>query len=243
MEQMDWVIPPPGQPWLAVQGGGRFPVRRVYCIARNYAAHAREMGGHPEREQPFFFLKPASALWCPESDEDVWPYPPASENVHHEVELVVALARGGVDLDLEEAAACIYGYAVGLDMTRRDRQEEAKALGRPWEIGKSFDAALPVSSVRPLPGQVLSKGGVTLEIDGERRQSGNLSDMIWSVAELVAYFSRYYRLAPGDLVLTGTPAGVGPVRPGNRLSARVEGVAELAFRIGQGARGRAACTA
>ncbi len=230
-----YVIAPPAQPAVPVAGGGLFPVRRIYCVARNYAAHAREMGADPTREAPFFFTKPADALLPVRSGQvGRFPYPPATQDVHHELELVVALGAGGADLTPEQAAACIWGYAVGLDMTRRDLQAEAKAKGRPWDIGKAFDAAAPISEIVPAGGRVLSAGEVVLQVNGAQRQRGDLADMIWSIPEVIAYFSRYYRLMPGDLIFTGTPEGVGPVVPGDRLDGRIAGVGTLALEVSGG---------
>ncbi|THF64717.1 fumarylacetoacetate hydrolase family protein [Pseudothauera nasutitermitis] len=227
-----FVIDPSDRPTVPVAGGGLFPVRRIYCVARNYAAHAREMGADPTREAPFFFLKPGDAVLPVGGDEaGRFPYPPATREVHHELELVVALGAGGTDLSVEQAAACIYGYAVGLDMTRRDLQAEAKAKGRPWDIAKAFDDAAPISAIVPAPGKVLDAGEVLLRVNGEDRQCGDLADMIWSIPEIIAYFSRYYRLMPGDLIFTGTPEGVGPVLPGDLLEGRIDGVGTLSLRV------------
>lgn len=223
-----FVFPPHPVPAVPVVGGGLFPVRRIFCIARNYAAHAREMGGDPQREAPFFFTKPSDAVLPVRAGQvGRLPYPLATQEVHHEVELVVALGCGGVNLSVEAARACVWGYTVGLDMTRRDLQAEAKAKGRPWDIAKAFDASAPISEIRPAAGQVLQDGEIRLEINGETRQRGALSDMIWSIPEVIAYFSRYYRLQAGDLIFTGTPEGVGPVRIGDRLRASVSGVGSL----------------
>lgn len=227
-----YVIAPPPQPAVPVRGGGLFPVHRIYCVARNYAAHAREMGGDPSREAPFFFTKAADCV-LPVADGECgrFPYPLASNDVHHELELVVALGSGGENLSAEQAAACIWGYAVGLDMTRRDLQGEAKAKGRPWDIGKIFEASAPLSAIVPAGGAVPHAGAITLKVNGEVRQHGDLADMIWSVAEVVAYFSRYYRLCAGDLIFTGTPEGVGPVRPGDRLEGQIEGIGSLSVAV------------
>ncbi|HJV24923.1 MAG TPA: fumarylacetoacetate hydrolase family protein [Aromatoleum sp.] len=220
-----YVFEPAPRAAVPVVGGGLFPVRRVFCIARNYAAHAREMGGDPSREAPFFFTKPADAILPIKTGEvGEFPYPQASQDVHHELELVVALGAGGVDLSPEEAAKCIWGYAVGLDMTRRDLQAEAKAKGRPWDIAKAFDASAPISPIVPAAGEVLRAGEIRLDVNGALRQRGDLADMIWSIPEIIAFFSRYYCLQPGDLIFTGTPEGVGPVAIGDRLHGAVGGV-------------------
>jgi fumarylpyruvate hydrolase len=203
----------------------RFPVRRVYCVGRNYAEHAREMGHDPEREPPFFFSKPADALVASGS---TLPFPAMTDDLHHEIELVVALARGGSDIAEASALEHVYGYAVGLDMTRRDVQAEAKKLGRPWDLAKGFDQSAPCSAVRPVSeiGHPTA-GPITLSVNGEVRQAGDLAQQIWRVPEVIAYLSRYVRLSPGDLIMTGTPAGVTRVQPGDRLRGAVEGVGEV----------------
>ncbi len=212
-------------------GGCEFPVRRIYCVARNYAEHAREMGADPNREAPFFFLKPADAVF-PVVGEAVWPYPSMTQEVHHEVELVVALGGNGRQLTPEQAPALIWGYGVGLDMTRRDLQAQAKAAGRPWDVAKGFDAALPLSPLLPMPGQVLRQGQVRLWVNGQLRQQGDLSQMIWGIPELIAQLSQYWELRAGDILLTGTPAGVGAVQRGDCVEAEVAGVGALRLRVG-----------
>lgn len=216
---------------IAVAGSdARFPVRRVYCVGRNYAAHAREMGADPDRDPPFFFLKPADAVVPAEGE---LPYPPLTSDLHHEVELVVAIGRGGADIAERDAHAHVWGAAVAVDLTRRDLQADAKKAARPWEWGKSFDAAAPCGPLRPLPEPVdLSRGAIWLEVDGARRQHGSLDEMIWSAAEIIAFCSRASRLEPGDLILTGTPAGVGPLVPGNQIRAGIDGLGEIAFTVG-----------
>ncbi|MGY2051313.1 fumarylacetoacetate hydrolase family protein [Methylobacterium sp. JK268] len=228
------VIPNPPRTALPIQGtDDLFPVRRVYCVGRNYAAHAREMGADPTREPPFFFMKPADALQIvPEGEAAEHPYPPKTANYHYEVELVVALGRGGRDIPVESALDHVYGYTVGLDMTRRDLQDEAKGLRRPWELGKAADLSGPVGLLRPA--SVIghpSRGAITLSVDGTVKQSGDLSDMIWSVAEQIAYLSAYFALEPGDVIFAGTPEGVGPVGRGQTLEAAVEGVASLRLAV------------
>jgi len=228
----DFVFTPAARPAVPVRGGGLFPVRRIYCVARNYAAHAREMGSDPQRETPFFFTKPADAVLPVRADETGrFPYPLATREVHHEVELVVALGAGGANLTVQAAQACIWGYAVGLDMTRRDLQAEAKATGRPWDVAKAFDASAPISEILPAPGWVPAGGAIDLEVNGVLRQHGDLADMIWSIPEVIAYFSRFYRLQPGDLIFTGTPEGVGAVHVGDRLEATVAGIGRLALTV------------
>jgi fumarylpyruvate hydrolase len=222
-----YVTAPPPQIAVPVQGGGLFPVRRVYCVGRNYAAHTREMGGDPSREPPFFFTKPADALVTGGADT---PYPPATENLHYEVELVLAIGQGGADISPETALSHVFGYAVGLDLTRRDLQEQAKAARQPWDMGKGFDASGPIGTIIPA-GAHPAKGRITLLINGQTRQSGDLADMIWSVPEIIAALSRLVRLAPGDLIFTGTPDGVGPLARGDVLRGEVAGVGVVETRI------------
>jgi len=225
-----YVFPPPPQASLPVRGTTqRFPVHRIYCVGRNYAEHAIEMGHDPKREAPFFFQKNPDTLV---PDGGKFPYPDRSTDVHHELELVVALARGGKNIAPKDAAACIFGYAVGLDMTRRDLQGEAKKLGRPWEVGKAFEQAAPCSAIEPASriGHP-AKGAVWLDVNGERRQTGDLSQLIWSVPEIIGHLSALFELKPGDLIFTGTPAGVGPVKRGDRLHGGVEGVGELKIEV------------
>ncbi len=227
------VIPRPAQASLAVQGSAaRFPIRRIYCVGRNYAEHAREMGA-TGREPPFFFGKPAdAALSVADGAEGVLPYPPATKDLHHEVELVAALGSGGRDLTEEQAARAIWGYAIGLDMTRRDLQAEAKKAGRPWDTGKGFDHGAVLGPVHPVTatGQMAS-GRITLSVNGQPRQAGDLSDMIWSIPEAIAYLSTLFELKAGDLIFTGTPAGVGAVVAGDRLRGEIEGLGALQVRI------------
>ncbi|MDV2986700.1 UNVERIFIED_CONTAM: fumarylacetoacetate hydrolase family protein [Methylobacteriaceae bacterium AG10] len=227
------VIPNPSRATLPIQGSADlFPVRRVYCVGRNYRAHAREMGAD-ERDPPFFFLKPADTLQVvPEGTIVEHPYPPRTENYHFEVELVAALGRGGRDIPVESAGTHVYGYAVGLDMTRRDLQDEAKRQARPWELGKAADFSAPIGPLRPagVIGHPRS-GAITLSVDGDERQRGDLSEMIWSVPEQVALLSTYFELHPGDLIFTGTPSGVGAVRRGQTMSARIDGIGTIALRV------------
>jgi fumarylpyruvate hydrolase len=205
----------------------RFPVRRIYCVGQNYAEHAREMGGSG-REKPIFFDKPADALTTAQQV----PYPPATENLHHEVELVVALAGGGRDLAPREAANCVYGYAVGCDLTRRDHQAAAKKRGGPWTTAKGFDHSAPVSPIQPAEQAGNPQAAtISLAVNGLMRQSGNTADMIWSVPEVIAELSKLFELKAGDLLFTGTPAGVGPLERGDLVGCRVEGVGTLAFTL------------
>ena len=197
----------------------RFPVRRIYCVGLNYADHAREMGKDPERHPPFFFGKPPDAVVASGSR---LPYPVKTHEFHHEVEMVVALGEGGKDLNPEAALDLVYGYAVGIDLTRRDLQAEAKKLGRPWDMGKGFDHSAPVGAIsRGLPP---SSGTISLHINGHIKQSGDLTQMIWGVADIIAILSGYVTLAAGDLIFTGTPAGVGPIQRGDTLKGELTGV-------------------
>jgi len=231
---MAYVIPPPPVMVLPVAGSGDlFPVRRVYCVGRNYAAHAREMGGDPNREPPFFFMKPADALQVvPEGRTVDHPYPPKTQNYHFEVELVIAVAKGGRDIPVADALDHVFGYAIGLDMTRRDLQDEAKQLRRSWELGKAADLSGPVGPVHPAArlGHP-AKGAISLSVDGTVRQSGDLSDMIWSVAEQISYLSSYFELAPGDVIFSGTPEGVGAVAQGQTMVGSIEGLGEIRLRV------------
>lgn len=221
-----YVIAAPQQASLPVRGSAaRFPVRRVYCVGRNYAAHAREMGHDPDREPPFFFGKPADALV---DSGATLAFPSLTDDLHHEIELVVAIGAGGSNIAVDRALDHVYGYAVGLDMTKRDIQAEAKKMGRPWDLAKGFDESAPCGPITPAtevghPGH----GEIRLEVNGEERQSGDLSQQIWNVQEVISYLSRYVRLQPGDLIMTGTPAGVTKVSPGDRLVGTVEGVGEV----------------
>jgi fumarylpyruvate hydrolase len=206
-----------------------FPVHRIYCVGRNYAAHAIEMGGDPNREAPFFFQKNPDNLVTEEGD---FPYPEKSSDVHHEIELVVALKGGGDNVSLSNALALVLGYAVGLDMTRRDLQAECKELGRPWEVAKAFERSAPISKIAPAsrcshPNQ----GAIWLKVDGKMRQEGDISQLIWKVPEIISFLSGYFTLKAGDLIMTGTPAGVGPVARGNVLHGHIEGIGEVRTRV------------
>ncbi len=226
----EYVIPIPPVPSLAVRGSDRrFPVHRIYCVGRNYAAHAVEMGHDPDREPPFFFQKSPDNLLPGGSD---FPYPDKTEDLHYELELVVALASGGKDIPRGRALECVFGYAVGLDMTRRDLQGQAKKMGRPWEVGKAFDSSAPCSDI--VPAQTLGHpdaGAVWLKVNGEIRQNGDLDQMIWKVPEIIAYLSGLFTLAPGDLIFSGTPAGVGATVRGDTLHGGVDGVGELEVSV------------
>lgn len=224
----DPVIPAPQVPMIPTQGGGAFPVRRVYCIGRNFAAHAVEMGHDPDREPPFFFQKNPDNL----DPSGLFPYPARSQDVHHEVELLVALKSGGTDIPIETALDHVWGYGICLDMTRRDLQGEAKKLGRPWEIGKAVERSGPVGPLHPVAQTGhLDRGEITLHVNGELRQSGDLNQMIWKVPEMISYLSQYFELAAGDVIMAGTPAGVGPVQRGDRMEARIEGLGALSVTV------------
>lgn len=224
----DFVLPPPPCPALPVAGGGLFPVRRVYCIGRNYAAHAIEMGHDPDREPPFFFQKNPDNL----DASGTFRYPPRSRDVHHEVELLVALKSGGTDIAVEQALDHVWGYAICLDMTRRDLQAEAKTLGRPWEIGKAFEGSAPVGPLHPATqtGHP-DRGRIELRVNGALRQEGDMAQMIWKVPEMIACLSRYFELRAGDVILSGTPAGVGAVVPGDTMTAAIDGLGQLTVRV------------
>jgi fumarylpyruvate hydrolase len=229
---MSLVIPAVAPTVLPVLGGGSFPVRRVYCVGRNYAEHAREMG-HSDRDPPFFFLKPADALVPVAAGETgVIDYPSLTNNLHHEIELVVAIGQGGSDISAADAPKHIWGYAVGLDMTRRDLQNEMKKQGRPWEIGKGFDQSGPMGPLvaKASTGELL-KGAITLDVNGQRRQQSDLSELIWNVAETIEQLSRGWRLEPGDLIFTGTPAGVGAVVRGDVMEGRIDGLPALRVAV------------
>jgi fumarylpyruvate hydrolase len=208
---------------LAIVGTmDRFPVRRIFCVGQNYADHAREMGSDPDRQKPFFFTKPADAVV---PGDTVLPFPSRTADLHHEVELVVALSGGGTDIPVAGSAALIFGYAVGLDLTRRDLQAEAKKAGRPWDMAKGFDRSAPIGPLTP--GAPPASGAITLAIGSDLRQSGDLDQMIWTVPEIIAELSTYVELKAGDLIFTGTPAGVGPILRGNSLEATLEGAEPL----------------
>ena len=225
-----YVINPPIVPSLPVVGDARrFAVNRIYCVGRNYADHAREMGHDPDREPPFFFMKPANSIVADGKDMS---YPNLSNDVHHEIEMVVAIGKGGTNISADKALEHVYGYGVGLDMTRRDLQGEAKKMGRPWDTGKAFDQSAPCAAITPATqcGH-LNKGMVKLLVNGEVRQEGDLNQLIWNIPDTIAYLSTLFTLEPGDLIMSGTPAGVGPVNKGDVLEGSVEGLAPLKIKI------------
>ena len=226
---VDFVVPPPVVPVLPIIGATeKFPVRRIYCVGRNYAEHAREMGHDPDREPPFFFSKPSDAA----PHDGRVPYPQATEDLHHEIELVVAIGRAGTDIPGDDALDHVFGYGVGIDFTRRDLQSQAKKLGRPWATAKGFDHSGPCGALNPAKtiGHPES-GRIWLSVNGETRQESDLSDLIWKTPEVIAHLSRLFRLEPGDLIYTGTPAGVAAAVRGDRLEGGVEGVGVLTVEL------------
>ena len=229
---MSLVIPAPVAATVPVVGGGSFPVRRVYCVGRNYVEHAQEMG-HTGREPPFFFFKPADTV-VPVADGETGAidYPSLTSNLHHEIELVVAIGTGGRNIKAADAAKHIYGYAIGLDMTRRDLQNEQKKLGRPWEIGKSFEQSAPIGPIHPKAktGEITS-GSITLHVNGTLRQKADLSQLIWNVAESIEHLTTAWDLAPGDLIYTGTPAGVAAVVRGDVMEGAIDGLGTLKVAV------------
>lgn len=227
---MAFAIPVPAVTTIPVVGADPFPVRRIYCVGRNYAAHAREMGHDPDREPPFFFMKPGDAVVPTDS---IVAYPSQTNDYQHEIELVVAIGTGGRDIAVEQALDHVFGYAVGLDMTRRDLQAAAKKLARPWDMGKGFDESAPCAPITPVSAiGHPDKGAIWLTVNGQERQRGDLSDLIWSVAETISYLSRFVALQPGDLIYSGTPEGVGAVVKGDRLVGHVDGLTDLVMTVG-----------
>lgn len=227
---MPYLFPPPGPVTLPVKGSDKlFPVRRIFCVGRNYAEHTREMGGDPDREAPFFFTKPADALV--QNDATI-PYAKATSNLHYEMELVVAIGKEAEQIPVADAMSHVYGYAVGIDLTRRDLQAIAKKAGRPWDSGKAFDQSAPCSAIVPIDQiENSARGRIWLKQNGEMRQQADISDLIWSVPEVISILSEQFTLKPGDLIYTGTPAGVGAIEPGDRLVGGVEGIGEIRITI------------
>ena len=228
---IDYVITPPAITSVPVAVGGAFPVRRVFCVGRNYAAHAREMGSDPDREPPFFFMKPADALLVNGAD---MPHPPKTTQLHHELELVVAIGKGGANIAEADALNHVWGYAAGLDMTRRDLQNAAKAEGKPWDMAKGFDHSAPVGLLVPATrcGHP-SKGRIALKVNGKVRQDGNLDQMIWKVPEIISKLSEMVELAAGDIIMTGTPSGVAATVAGDKIECEIERVGTLRVAIGE----------
>ena len=225
----DYVIAPPVVAAVPIKGSSQmFPVRRIFCVGRNYAEHAIEMGSDPTREPPFYFTKPADALVVRGAD---MPYPPMSKSLHHEMELVVAIGSAGADISVADALGHVWGYCAGLDMTRRDLQNEAKKTGRPWDMGKGFDNSAPMGELVPARGIDVSKGRIELKVNGKVTQTSDLSKLIWSVPEVISNLSHLVALAPGDLIMTGTPEGVAAVKRGDLLEGTVEGVGGVRCRI------------
>ena len=225
----DFVLPPPPIVAAPVAGGGLFPIRRIFCVGQNYAAHTREMGGDPNREPPFFFTKPADAIVTGGADA---PFPSLTQNLHHEIELVVAILSGGANIPAAEAESHIYGYAAGLDLTRRDLQAQARENRKPWDMSKGFDFSAPLGLIHPAARIGHPKAGrIALKVNDDPRQNGDLADLIWSVPEVVAALSTYVALAPGDLIFTGTPSGVGPILRGEVLEGEIDGVGTVKTRI------------
>jgi fumarylpyruvate hydrolase len=230
----DFAFPPPVTPSVAVAGtAARFPVHRIHCVGLNYADHIREMGADPGAP-PVFFMKPADAVVA---NGAAIAYPPGTANFHHEIELVVAIGRGGREIAPPQALAHVFGYAAGNDLTRRDLQKAAKGRGEPWDTAKGFDGSAPIAAIRPASLGHVSRGRIWLEVNGELRQESDLSRMIWDVPHIIAALSQLYTLEPGDLIFTGTPAGVGPLRPGDRLEGGIEGLEVLRNTIAAGAGG------
>jgi len=231
---MAHVVKSPGRPAIPVADtDDTFPVHRIFCVGRNYAAHAHEMGHDPDREEPFFFEKHTSALlFAPASGDARFPYPQQTSDLHHEIELVVGLSEGGKDIPTAQAGNHIWGYAVGLDMTRRDLQGVAKKAGRPWDVGKSFDHAAPIGMFHPIAktGR-MSEGYIRLDVNGATRQDGNLNELIWKIPEIINTLSKLFTLQPGDVIMTGTPAGVGPVGKGDVLEGRIEGLSSVRITV------------
>ena len=231
---MHYAVPAAPVYSLAIAGSEqRFPVNRIFCVGRNYAAHAREMGRDPDREKPFFFMKPANAAVPADGNEVTIPYPPKTANFHHEIELVAVIGKGGANIAVDQALEHVYGYAVGLDMTRRDIQLEARDKGRPWEFGKSFAQSAPIGAISTVADVGhLTDGRIAVTVNGAPRQDSDISKLIWSVAESIAYLSEYETLEPGDVVMTGTPEGVNAVVAGDVMVGSVAGLAPITVRVG-----------
>jgi fumarylpyruvate hydrolase len=227
---MNTVIDPPAIPTVAVAGDdARFPVRRIFCVGRNYADHVKEMGADPKSDPPVFFTKPADAV---APDGAMIPYPQNTSNLHFEVELVVAMGAGGADISEADALACVWGYGVGVDLTRRDRQAEAKAGGAPWDVAKAFDNSAPLGPLTPAARfGGLPSARIWLAVNGAVKQDATLDQMIWSVPEIIAHLSRSFELQPGDLIFTGTPAGVGKIEAGDMVTCGIDGLAPLKFSL------------
>jgi fumarylpyruvate hydrolase len=223
------IFPAPVRPTIAIENSTqRFPVRRIYCVGRNYLEHIREMGGN-ERELPFFFQKPTDAIV--ENNATV-AYPVFTQDFQHEIELVLAIGKEGAFIQEEDAASHVFGLAVGIDLTRRDVQINARKAGRPWEVGKSFDESAPCGNIVPLDGELPTTGSISIDVNGQRKQQGDLSQLIWSCKEMIKHLSEQYRLYPGDLIYTGTPAGVAPVKAGDVIVGHIDKLPSLTITIG-----------
>ena len=227
----EFAFSPAALPSAEISGSRqRFPIHRIYCVGRNYAEHIREMGGDGEREPPVFFTKPADAVMA---NGSVVPYPPRTSNFHHEIELVIAIDRGGRDIRKDRALEHVFGYAVGNDLTRRDLQAASKQKGLPWDTSKAFDASAPLTAIRPVSQGHVSKGRIWLSVNGQPRQEADVAEMIWAVPEVIAELSTLFELKPGDLIFTGTPAGVGVLKPGDRIEGGIEGLDVLRNTISE----------
>ena len=229
---MPFIFPPPPQTSLPIEGSDKhFPIRRVFCVGRNYAAHTIEMGGDPDRPDPFFFTKPADAVVDSGATIE---FPTKTDNLHHEMELVVAIGQAGKSISIDQALNHVFGYGAGVDLTRRDLQDEAKEKRRPWDMSKGFDQSAPISAIAPASeiGHPES-ARIVLSVDGEIRQDADIDHQIWKVPEIVSYLSFYVGLEPGDLIMTGTPAGVGPIKPGQKVEGEIEGVGKITFEFAE----------
>ena len=221
----EFAFPPPATPSAAISGSTqRFPIHRIYCVGRNYAEHVREMGGDTEREPPVFFTKPPDAATA---NDAAIPYPARTSNLHHEIELVIAIGRGGRDIQKDRALEHVFGYAVGNDLTRRDLQTESKKKGLPWDTSKAFDCSAPLAAIRPASRGHVSKGRIWLAVNGQLRQDSDIAELIWTVPEVIAELSTLFELKPGDLIFSGTPSGVGALKPGDRVEGGIEGLEDL----------------
>ena len=226
---MTYAVPAPPQASLPVKGSDAlFPVRRIYCVGRNFAEHAREMGFDPDRDPPFFFMKPADAIVA---DSAAIPYPTMTQNFHYEIELVAAIGTGGRNIPIEDALTHVFGYAAGIDLTRRDVQAEARDMGRPWDMAKGFDRSAPCAALVPADQFDPRSGAIWLEVNGIRKQDSDLDKLIWSVAEVICHLSSYMELQPGDLIFTGTPEGVGPIVPGDVVTGHIDGLIDISMTV------------
>jgi fumarylpyruvate hydrolase len=224
-----FAVDKPKRPSVKIEGNPlRFPVRRIFCVGQNYADHVKEMGGDASKPAPFFFCKPADAI---SANTVAVPYPTQTSNLHHEVELVIAIGTGGGDIKREEALGHVYGYAVGVDLTRRDLQAAAKEKGRPWDTAKGFDHSAPISAIVPWKGELAKTKKISLTVNGAKKQEARLEEMIWPAPDIIAFLSQSFELKPGDLIFTGTPAGVGPLVRGDQVVATIEGLPMLTFAI------------